>query len=187
MNLMDALYARRSVRAYTGEPVSRDTLNTLLQAAVQAPTGMNMQPWAFGVIEGVARLKDYSDRTKAYILDHIDQFPGLERYRDFFDNPDSNIFYGAPALIIVCATPNGVTPENDCTMAAQNIMLAACDMGLGTCWIGFFGFLLNQPEVKRELGIPETYRAVAPIVIGHPLGEVPPVEKAAPNVLFWQE
>jgi len=186
MQLMDALYARRSVRAYTDEPVLHETLEQLVQVAVQAPTGMNAQPWAFGVIEGAERLTAYSDRTKAFMLDHLDAYPGLERYRDFFTDPNSNIFYHAPALIIVFAKPSGVTAENDCSMAAYTIMLAAADQGLGSCWIGFFSFLLNQPELLRELGVPDGYRPIAPLIIGHPATPPPPSDKAAPEVVFWE-
>ena len=187
MNLMEALYARRSVRAYTDEPVSREALETMIAAAVQAPTGMNLQPWAFGVIQGAEKLRDYSDRTKTYLLNNLDKFPMLDRYRDFFASPESNLFHDASALIAVFAKPGGATPESDCTMAAQNIMLTATDMGLGSCWIGFFTFLLNQSEIKEELGIPEEYRIIAPIIIGHPKQKPAPVEKAAPEVIFWQE
>lgn len=187
MELMDALYQRRTVRAYTDEAVPRETIEILLQAAVQAPTGMNMQPWAFGVLQGADVLRDLSDRAKAFLLENIDRFPGFERYRDMMANPETNLCYGASACIVVYATPNGVTTDNDCTMAAQNIMLAATDLGLGTCWVGFLGFTLNDPDVKRQFGVPEDYRVVAPIIVGSPLGEVPPVEKNPPQVLYWQE
>ena len=187
MNLMDALYTRRSVRAYSDRPVPSETLDALIQAAVQAPTGMNLQPWAFGIIQGVDRLRAYSDRTKAYLLEHLDLLPGMEQYRDNFANPEANLFYGAPALICIFAKPGGITPDFDCAMAAQNLMLAALDQGLGTCWIGFFAFLLNQPEVKRELGVPEDYRALAPIILGYPLQTPQPLEKDEPEVIFRLE
>jgi nitroreductase len=186
MTVMEAIYQRRSVRAYTNQPVSREMLETVMQAAVQAPTGMNTQPWAFGVLEGAALLKSFSDRTKAYMLASLEQFPSLERYRDYFTNPAVDIFYGAPAVIIIYAKPGGVTAETDCTLAAGNLMLAAFEQGLGTCWMGFLGFLLNLPDVKRELGIPEEYRAIAPLAIGYPEQPMAPVEKAAPEVLYWQ-
>lgn len=186
MELIEALYGRRSVRAYSDEPVSRETLEALMQAAVQAPTAMNLQPWAFGVIQGVDRLKDYSDRTKAHLLDNLDSLPGLEQYRDFFADPETNLFYGAPALVVIYAKPGGATPDFDCAMAAQNLMLAAYDQGLGTCWIGFFSFLLNQPAVKQELGVPQDWRAIASIIIGRVSAAPAPVEKAAPQVIFWQ-
>lgn len=188
MELMDVLRTRRSVRAYTDAPVARETLEALLQTAVLAPTGMNAQPWAFGVITGAERLREYSDRTKAYLLEQLDQLPMLERYRDYFANPQSNIFHGAPAVITVFAKPQGVSAESDCTMAAYNMMLAACAQGLGTCWIGFFVIMLHrQPELKRELGVPEDYRPVAVLAIGHPRAAMPPVQKAAPEIMFWQE
>jgi nitroreductase len=187
MQLLEAIYARRSVRAYTDEPVPRATLEKLMQAAVQAPTAMNQQPWAFGIIQGADQLKSYSDRTKAYLLENIDTFTMLGRYRDFFTNPDTHLFYNAPAVIIIFAKPGSATPDSDCSMAALNLMLAACDMGLGTCWIGFFVFYLKQPEVKAEFGIPEDYRIIAPIVVGHPAKEMPAIDKAAPDVIFWQE
>ena len=187
MELMDVIYARRTVRGYTGKPVSREIIDKLLDAAVQAPTGMNAQPWAFGIIEGVERLRDYSDRAKAYLLEHLDEFPGLERYRGMFEDPQQNLCYGAPACIVVYSRPGGATPVNDCTMAAQNIMLAACDMGLGSCWVGFLGFLLNQPDVKQAFGVPDDYQALAPIVIGYAAGETSPVQKDPPQVLYRQE
>lgn len=187
MDVMGAIYSRRSVRAYTGEPVSREVLEALMQAAVQAPTAMNLQPWGFGVIEGVERLRAYSDRTKAGLLANLANLPALEQYREHFESPEFSIFYGAPACVIVFSRTGSPMADFDCAMAAQNLMLAAFEQGLGTCWIGFFGFLLNRPEVKAELGVPEDWKAIAPIIVGHP-GQTPePVEKAAPQVSFWQQ
>jgi len=187
MNFMDVIARRRTVRAYTGEPVPRELIDTLLQTAVMAPTGMNLQPWAFGVIEGVDRLKSYSDKSKAYLLEHIDQFPGFERYRDLMADPTINLCHNAPVCVVVYAKPNGATSDNDCTMAAHNIMLAAVDNGLATCWVGFLSFILNQPDVKRELGVPEDYRVVAPIVVGYPHGDIPPVPKNPPEIVYWMK
>lgn len=187
MNFMDVLTTRRSVRKYTDEPLSRETLTALLQAAVQTPSGMNAQPWAFAVLQGADKLTGYSEATKAFMLANLDKFPGLEGYRDFFASPDSNIFYHAPALILVCAKPVGVTADADCTMAAYSLMLAARDMGLGSCWIGFFSMMLADPAFRAELGIPADYRPIAPIIIGHPDGDMPAVEKAAPEIICWQE
>lgn len=186
MNLMDAIYTRRSTRGFTTDPVSRATVEQLMEAAVQAPSGMNAQPWAFGIVQDAGKLKDFSDRTKAYLLANMQTFPVFERYREWLANPDFQIFHNAPVLIIIFAKPGGPTADYDCAMAAQNLMLAAHDRGLGTCWIGFFGLLLGQPDVLKELHVPEGYRPIAPIVVGHPAQPVPPVEKAGPEVVFWE-
>jgi nitroreductase len=73
----------------------------------------------------------------------------------------------------------------DCWLAAENLMLAACAMGLGTCCIGFAVPVLNAPDVKRELGIPADVTAVAPIIVGVPRDATPPVPRKGPDVLRW--
>lgn len=186
MNLMEAINARRSVRSYKPDMVDRETIKHLLHAAVQAPSGMNTQPWAFGIIEDAQRLSDYSGRIKAILLDSIEQMPWLAQYKGYFADPGSSIFYHAPTLVVIYTkTPDPIS-QVDCTLAAENLMLAACDMGLGTCWIGFSNAFLNMPEVKRELGVHEDYTVVAPIIVGHPEGPIPVVEKSEAEVLFWK-
>jgi len=67
-------------------------------------------------------------------------------------------------------------------MAAENTMLAALDLGLGSCWIGFAQPWLNSEEGLKALGLPQNYRAVAPLIIGHPKAEMPPVARKIPPV-----
>lgn len=186
MELMQAIYARRSVRAFSSQPLPRESIEALMQAAVQAPTGMNSQPWAFGVIEGQERLRHYSELTKKYLLENIAQFPMLEGYRAGFSSPDYNIFYQAPAVIIIFGR-DAITTDFDCCLAAENLMLAALNYGLGSCWMGFFSFLLALPEIREELAIPPEYHPVAPIAIGYPEHEATPMEKTPPYMLFWQQ
>src|SRR3990172_2128757 len=116
MDVMEAIYTRRSTRKFLPTPVERATLEELMRAATQAPSAMNSQPWAFGVIEGAEVLRAYSDRTKALIL--ASGMPWIERYRGMFEDPDYSIFYGAPALVLICGKPSGVHAEGDCAMAA---------------------------------------------------------------------
>jgi nitroreductase len=68
----------------------------------------------------------------------------------------------------------------------MNLMLAAWEAGLGSCWIGLAITLLNQPEVKEELGVPANYEAIAPILLGHPAEEGRPMQRKPPEVLFWK-
>ena len=136
MELMETIYNRRSVRFYTGEPVEKDTIEKLIKAGIQAPSAMNVQPWAFAVIQDKALLQKISDETKVYLLASISERPYLECYRQIFSDPEFHIFYNAPALIITLAKPEGANASCDCTLAAQNIMLAAHSLGLGSCWIG---------------------------------------------------
>ena len=186
MELMEAIYNRRSVRFYTEETVDKDTIEKLIKAGIQAPSAMNVQPWAFGVIQDKALMQKISDDTKAYLLASISAKPYLERYRQIFSDPEFHVFYNAPALIITFAKTEGPNASCDCTLAAENIMLAAHSLGLGSCWIGFAQMSLNTPELKEQLGIPKEYTIVAPLIIGHPSKTSAAVIKREPEILFWK-
>lgn len=187
MEVLEAINSRRSVRSYAATSVSRENIEELIGTAIKAPSAMNSQPWAFGVIEGLEALRKFSDRAKAALLAEMDQHPMLERYRGMLSKPDSNIFHNAPALLIIYAKPGtSISSDTDCALAAQNLMLAARGMGLGSCWVGFGRVLFDSPKVKRELGVPVDYNIVAPIIVGYPQGEMPaPTPRNAPEMLFW--
>jgi len=190
-----AIHGRRAVRSYLPTPVEKATVTTLLEAAVQAPTAMHQEPWAFVVVQDRATLKRLSEAAKALLADeairHRDllRAPGLSRSEEhlaaMLADPGFNIFYDAGTLIVICAHPKGAFVTADCWLAAENLMLAACSLGLGSCCIGFAVPLLNTPEVKRELGIPPDVLAVAPIIVGVPAGSTPPVPRKAPEILSW--
>lgn len=186
MELMEAIETRRSVRAYKSQPVEEEKIRRLLHAAVQAPSGMNAQPWAFGVIQDGTRLKEYSEGVKKLLLSKVNEWTWLDRYVEYFRDPNYDIFYNAPALVVIYSKNPTPLSGIDCTLAAENLMLAACGMGLGTCWIGFATELLNQPEVKKDLGVPEEYSTVAPIIVGYPDGPIPEREKNPPEIVYWR-
>jgi nitroreductase len=186
MDLMDVLSSRRSVRAYTPQPVDRAVVERLIRAAVLAPSGMNTQPWAFGVIEGAERLRELSMRVKADVLSRIEATPALERYRGRLADPATNLFYDAPVLVVIYARAVPYDGRGACAMAALSLMLAARDAGLGTCWIGFAESLLESAAVKAELGVPADYRVVAPVIIGHPSGDTQPTPRSEPEIVYWE-
>jgi len=187
MTLMDAINQRRSVRAYSPTPVDRAAIRALLAAAVRAPTAVHEEPWAFAIIQDAKTLKRVSDRAKPLFIEeahraHLDRGGhALDR----FAAPDFNIFYNAGTLIIICGRLTGPFVAADCWLAAENLMLAACAMGLGNCVIGSALPALNAPEVKAEIGIPADYSAVAPIIVGVPSGETPLSPRKEPAILVW--
>jgi nitroreductase len=185
MELKEAIYTRRAVRAYDAKPLPKETVESLLQAAVQAPSAMNQQPWAFVIIQGAELLRQFSERAKASLLESMDSHSPLHEYRDMLGNPDFDIFYGAGTLIVICAKSAGLNTAEDCCLAAQNLMLAACDLGLGSCPIGFARQWLSRSEIKEELGIPSDFTPIFPVIVGYPKGEWPPVARHAPPVLAW--
>lgn len=187
-NIFETILARRSVRAYAPNGLDRNTVQTLLEAAVRAPTAMHEEPWAFIVVQNREVLKQLSDLAKPLFLE------GLHRPHqagghvpDILSNPDFNIFHDAGTLIIICAKASGHFAEADCWLAAENLMLAACAIGLGSCVIGSAVAALNTPEVKAQLGIPVGFNAVVPIIVGVPSEETAVTSRKEPLVLAWKQ
>ncbi len=189
------IHQRRAVRSYLPDPLPEATIRTLLDAAVQAPTAMHLEPWAFVVVQDRDRLARFSDQAKALLRNEAGQHrpllqaPGAAsseaHLAAMLADPAFNIFYNAGTLIVICARPMGSFVVADCWLAAENLMLAACALELGSCCIGLAIPMLNTPGVKRELGIPEDVTAVAPIILGVPAGVTPPVPRKAPDILSW--
>jgi nitroreductase len=184
VELKEAWRVRRAVRDYTDEPVDHLALKALIDAAVLAPSAMNLQPWAFVVIEGAARLDAFSERVKAHLIGTMTNGSPLARYRDMMSDPGFHIFYHAQSLVVVCATGPETQTAEDCCLAALGLMLAAHDKGLGTCWIGFARPWLCRPDVKAELMLPRNYEPVAPIIVGHPKHVPEPTPRDRPKIIW---
>jgi nitroreductase len=185
-SVFEAINKRRSVRSYARETLSYETIHALLRAATHAPTAVHEEPWAFAVIENKKTLKGLSDSSKKFmsLVEHSIHVPGRQMSSHFV--PPDDIFYGAPALIVIYGKPMGPFVVADCWLAAENLMLAATAMGLGACVIGLAVAALNTPEWKGELQIPANMTAYAPIIVGIPRGETPPTSRNEPYIFVWK-
>lgn len=181
MDVFHAIETRRAVRAYTDQTVDKEVLQSLIETAVQAPSAMNRQPWAFAVVLGKPRLTELSHRIRPYLLQHLPKDSPLIQH---LSDSQAEIFHGAPALVVICATDRERQSAEDCHLAGQNLMLAAHARGLGSCWIGLARDWLGLPEVKEELGIPAGYVPVAPIILGHRAEEPAPAPREAPRIVW---
>ena len=184
MDVIEAIYRRRAVRAYDPRVVEEGTIRDLLRAAVHAPTAHNLQPWLFAIVQNRAQLARYSDRAKRILLEVTSDDPKTQHYLPMLRDPSFNIFYDAGTLIVIGAPPGPFTTA-DCWLAAEALMLAAHAAGLGTCPIGFALSVLNQDDVKSELGLPPAASAVAPIIVGYPTSTAPEIPRAEPRIVSW--
>lgn len=185
MSVMDAIYRRHATREFTGQAADKAAVRKLLDAAVHAPTAVHEEPWAFVVIQDKDTLRRLSDSAKQ-LLSHIEHdlhLPGM-RPNGHFMAPE-NVFYDATTLIVIYGKPMGPFVVADCWLAAENLMLAACAMGLGTCVIGLAVAALNTPEWKEELGVPEDMTAYAPIIVGVPSGKPTATSRKDPQILHY--
>lgn len=167
--ILETIFRRRSIRKYTDQPVETEKLETLLKAAMAAPSATNNQPWEFVVV------------TDADLLAAL-------RKKLLFGN------YQAPAAIIVCANPKGKRGlvgklywVQDCSAAMENILLAAAGLGLGSVWIGVHPRQQVAASVRAVAGIPEDVHVLGIAYIGYPAEEKEARTQYNPDLVFWQK
>ena len=157
--VLSVIMARRSIRKYLDKPVEHEKLEMVVRAGINAPSGVNRQPWIVRVVEDQQLIADV---TNVYKQENAEQ---VKRDKDF-----KNMFRNAPNLICVCTPVNG--GELDAGLLGENMMLAAQSMGLGTCCLGGpVRFLLSNEKCKffiDRLDIPSDYKLNYIIAIGYP-------------------
>ncbi len=182
MDLNEVILGRRAVREYHQAPVGEDAIRHLIDSAVHAPSAVNAQPWTFTVVRDQAVLDEVSRNAKSHML--ISQAAGQDanHFHSMLEDDNFHIFYHAPVLIVISAVAQGPWIVEDCSLAAENLMLAAFAAGLGSCWIGFAQSFLNTPQGKHALGVPNGWVSIAPIIVGHPKVVPPPVPRHEPEI-----
>lgn len=181
MDVTEAIYGRRAVREFTTEPVDETALRQLVDAAIQAPSAVNQQPWLFTIITDKELLARVSNEAKAHMLRTSAAALASHHFLHILNDPKFDIFYGAPVLVVISAA-GGPWAVEDCSLAAENLMLAAHATGLGTCWIGFAQGWLGTPDGKSALKLPDTDLPVAPIIVGHPKSVPSAVSRKPPRI-----
>jgi nitroreductase len=182
MEIREAIEGRRSVREYEPEAIDESLIHRLIAAAVKAPSAVNRQPWTFTVVRDQELLERISRKAKAHVLATSTHDALADDFRKLLSDPDFHIFYRAPVLIVISAAAHGPWIVEDCTLAAENLMLSAFAEHLGTCWIGFAQSYLNTPKGKSVLGIPAQWVPVAPIIVGKPKMWPPSVPRKGPEI-----
>ncbi|MBZ5858071.1 nitroreductase family protein [Flavihumibacter profundi] len=167
---MTVILQRKSVRNFTGKPVSRADVLEILRAAMAAPAAVHMMPWKFLVITEKAELERLS--------------AGL---------PYAKMLSKAGTCILVCALPgeaafgSGEFAILDCSCASENILLAAEALGLGAVWTAVYPNKNLMGFVRKELGIPEEVIPLNLIPIGHPTGEDKAQDKFDEKNIHWEK
>ncbi len=158
--VLSNIMARRSVRKYLDKPVEHEKLEVIVRAGINAPSGMNRQPWIVRVVEDQQLIADVNEVFKRNNPEQVARDPSFK-----------NMFRNAPNLICVC-TPAEGGGELDAGLLGENMMLAAQAMGLGTCCLGGPVRFLNTNADARffldRLDIPEGYKLNYILAIGYP-------------------
>lgn len=164
-DVLATIKKRRSVRAFKEDQITAEELQTVLQAAIYAPSAGNQQLWHFTVIQNKQLLAELNTAAKAgaaqFDNEHIQQMAKNEMF---------NIFYGASTVILISGKEDGMAIESDCAAATQNILLAAESIGLGSCWVNLILFALrgkNGEHYKQQLSLPPGYKPFSSVALGY--------------------
>jgi len=151
--LINTIFARRSIRKYIAKPVSEKDIRTMLKAAMAAPSSSNRKPWHFVVV------------TDRQILDNLARV-----------HPYGKMLFEAPLCIAVCGDKT-ISPRawvQDCSASTENLLLAAVALGLGAVWLGVHPREDRVGPIRKVLNIPETIVPLNLISIGHTAEEKEP-------------
>ncbi len=177
---------RRSVREYIDKPISEETIKKIIDAGRYAPTGLNLQPWRFIVVQNKEMLKKISDCARPLLIKNLEERndTGALNFMKRLQDKNFNLFYNAPVLVLVIGSKNNALTDYDCSLCAGNMILAAHSLGIGSCWIGGAAIIQKSDEIMAEIKIPENYKLIAPLVFGYPRA-VPPVPEKHEPVVLW--
>lgn len=163
--VLNNIHSRKSVRNFTGDSVSTESLRKIAEAGMCAPTAMNKQPWSFVIVKDKPVLiKLFSDK-----------------------------FANASAAIIICAIPENAAGGKiefaiiDCSLAGMNILLAVESLGLGAVWTAVYPDSTRMNNVRSILNIPENVYPVNLIPIGVPTGVDKPKDKFKEENIHWNK
>ena len=165
---LETIHARKSVRTYTNEPVSQEQVETLLRAAMAAPSGMNLQPWRFVVVTD-------------------------EAIKEKLAGGFNKMIAKAPVAIVVCGkTTRKTGGENrnwtaDCAAATENLLLAAEAVGLGAVWTACYPYEDRMNPAIEALGLPEDVKPYCIVPVGHPGGKEKPKDKWKPENIHYNK
>ena len=155
METLDCILSRKSVRKYSEQPVTDEQVDTLLRAAMAAPTGKNVRPWEFVVV----RNREVLDAMAEAL-------------------PYAKMLTQANVAIVVCGdAEKSAYWYVDCSAATQNILLAAENMGLGAVWTATYPYEDRMDVCKKALNLPDNILSLCVIPVGYPAKPFQPMDK----------
>ncbi len=178
--IIDVINKRRSIRGYESKPIPRDIINKIIEAGNQAPSTMGMlkgtlrfQPWRFVVVEDPAfkhklietALPIWKKMTESMKEMNPEIYEKAMGLYESMPEPKDVIYHGAPVIIFVIGP---ISNAVSCALACENIILAACSFGLGSCYTGFGSMVKGDVDVVQALELAEDERIYGPILLGYP-------------------
>ena len=158
--VIETIMSRRSIRKYKPEPVSRETMETILECGINAPNGMNKQSWEIRVVDNPDFINGITEVYKK------------ANPKAAEDPSFKNMFRNAPTVVFIAHDPGYDCSQIDCGLLGENMILSAWSMDIGSCCLGGpVRFINTNPDAApylQKLGFSEGYKLIYCIAFGHP-------------------
>jgi nitroreductase len=192
---------RRSIRNYEEKEIDKEILKKIIQTGKYAPSVRNNQPWKFIVITKKKLIKELSKQIKEelkkiikyrfIIKFKIKELKKKEYLKSIFlvtFSKTDTIFHNAPVIILIL-TKNKLFYDQSCACCAQNMMLTAHSMGIGSCWIGYANVLGLNKKIIKKIGVPDDHHISAALIFGYPKDEIikPSIRRIESDIIKWIE
>ncbi len=181
---LDIIRRRRSLRAYTAEPVSREALAAIVEAGQHAPNGSGAQDWHFSVVTEAALLGDIGRAAKDMAM-HM----GIPHLAELGADPNFDCLYGAPALVLVSGSAENPSAATDCACAVTNMLIAAESLGIGSCFLFFPSMALMGGDGERlrvALSVPDGLTVYSCACFGHAALPAEPAPPRRDGIVSWR-
>ncbi len=170
--VLDCIHSRRSTRKFQERQIEQEQLETLLDAAVWAPSGGNNQSWLFTSIQNKNILLKLNSLVREGFQHWVpdDDYPAKQSAKTTSQKNGYNFYYHAPTVIVASNRPNYENAMADCALALENLFLASQSLGLGSCYLNQLHWLRNDEGVRNflfELGIPKEHTICAAAAVGY--------------------
>ena len=178
--IIDAIKNRRSIRNFKNKKIEEEKINEIIDAGRYAPSAEDRQPWKFIVISDKKLILELSNKVKNEIQGVLKKrfikkysYPELkdERLTQFMYlmsvSKEDRIFYNAPLLVLIVCKDE-MFNDVSCACCAENMMLAAHSLDIGSCWIGFANFLGLDKQTIKDIGVPENHHISVALIFGYP-------------------
>lgn len=198
-DLITCIKSRRSIRKYQNNPLEKETIEQIIQAGKYAPSAKNMQPWRFIVITNQERIAFLSNAVKTEIkkllkwrfihkfrYHELREFETLQYLYGVSSVRHDSIFFNAPVILFIVTERKNFYDES-CVCCAENMMLAAHALDVGSCWIGNGSFIGLNKKLMLSIGVPSNYHIAACLVFGYPAESLgtPAIRKPCSDVINW--
>ena len=170
MNTIEAISTRASTKGYTDVMPSDEALGTIIKAGLRAASGRNLQAPIIVAVTN-KEIRDKLAMANASVM-----------------GVSSDPFYNAPAVLVVLARKEAHTYVYDGSLALGNMMLAAHELGLGSCWVHRAREVFEMPEWKawlKSIGVEGEVEGIGNLIVGYPKDSIPPVKPTKDGRVFF--